>query len=110
MNQLDSIGGFVADQPVAREVTIGDKTETLYFRELGYADFRKVTQSEPADGQLKELIVLQHILRVGPDGSEEVSYEDVARLKRPVIEELSRIAWEVNGVTIKADGEVSVKN
>jgi hypothetical protein len=110
MNQLDSIGGFVAAEPVAREVTIGDKTETLYFRELGYVEFRKITQAVPEDGKLKELVILGEIVRVGDAGAEVVPYDDLARLKRPVIEELSRLAWEVNGVTIKVDGEAEPKN
>lgn len=109
MNQLDSIGGFVASEPVAREITIGDKTETFYFVEMGYAEFRKLAQAKEADGHFKELEILSGILRVGPNGTEQVSYDDVARLKRPVVDALVKAAWEVNGVDLK-DGQIEPKN
>lgn len=110
MNQLDAIGGYVEAEPVAREVTIGDKKATFYFRELGYPEFRKITQTTPEDGKLKELVMLGEIVRVGDAGQDTVPYDDLCRVRRPVIDELSRIAWEVNGVIINVRGESDLKN
>jgi hypothetical protein len=107
MNQFEEIDAFAPSTPIPREVTFNGKTTTFFFIQHGYDAFM-VNMANPhvEEGHRRELVILQNTLRIGADGSEVPTYDQLARLNRDLLTELFHVAHHVNNVdTRKKDDE-----
>lgn len=103
MNPFEEIGAYSPERPVAKDLAFNGKTARFWFVQHSYANFiDKVVNPPVPEGQRKELVVLQNIVRFDEDGKTSPTYDDIAKLDKEFVKVLIKEAYGVNGVDVDA--------
>lgn len=103
MNPFEEIGAYSPERPVAQDLEFNGKTTRMWFVQHSYASFIDKVVSPPVpEGQRKELVVLQNIVRFDEDGKTAPTYEQLAKLDRDFVKVLIKTAYGVNGIDVDA--------
>jgi hypothetical protein len=97
MNQLEAIGGIAPRAPIGADIEFEGNIQRFFFVQHGYADMlAKMGDVVVPEGKRKELVILTSTLRLGEDGADVPTYEQLAAVKPGLIKKLIEKAYEVN--------------
>ncbi len=100
LSDLNNAGGFISDQPIKRTITFKlddgvEHTGDIHVKRLSIGDHEKLFMSV-TDKQSKTALLISHVITLGEDGKERISFEKAYKLHPALAAEMIKEYQAVN--------------